>query len=313
MNSRPKRGMALITTLVLMVMMTAIAIKLFTRLTQQTTLASWEQQNSQARWYLASAESLALSILRQSLAKETRVYAGQAWAATPRRFPVPQGAIAVTLSDRQSCFNLNALANSDPAQQTAAREQLATLLSYLNVPAPQAEQLVEQLGQWFGADKPPAVAERSDEITLRPASRLLVESSELRDLEGMDAGLYKKIAPFVCALPQTYQQLNINTLNAQQSVILAAILAPALSVRQARALIEHRPAEGWESVAQFLNQSALAAIDGSVKETLSVESRYFQLRAEVTFARETLHTRALIGRVADKQFSILWHQTGEPE
>lgn len=314
MNNRPKRGMALVTALVLMVMMTAIAIKLFTRLSEQISLAMLEQHNSQARWYLASAESLALSTLRQSLATDSRVHLAQPWAAKTHRFPVPQGSIAATLSDMQTCFNINALANPEPEQHMLARKQLLALLSLLAIPAPQAAALEENI--WHAVEHPSAREEHAD-ASRRSARVLLVDISELRAAEGMDAGLYKKIAPFICALPDTRQRININTLNEQQSIILAAFFAPGLSAGEARTLIQQRPQAGWESVEEFLNQSIIANVDSTLKtqlkNVLSVESRYFQLLAEIKFAETRLFSRSLIARATEKQFSVLWHQTGEPE
>lgn len=44
----------------------------------------------------------------------------------------------------------------------------------------------------------------------------------------------------------------INTLDVTQSVILEALFDPWLSPVQARALLQQRPAKGWEDVDQFL-------------------------------------------------------------
>lgn len=303
MKKLPRRGMALITALVLMVMMTTIAINLFTRLAQQTSLATLEQHDQQARWYLASAESLALATLRQSLAKTSRVYLQQPWATMTHRYVVPQGTITATLSDAESCFNLNALANSDPQQQRIAREQLSTLLSRLAIPATRVKRFTAYLGQFFPSQNAQHI--------------LLVDISELRAADGIDAGLYQKLKPLLCALPQTSQRININSLHEEQSVILEALFAPWLSASQARTLIQQRPASGWESVGQFLNAGPLAKVDDTIKtqlkNTLSVESHYFLLRAGITFAGVRLVSRSLISRAADKQFSILWHQTGDIE
>ncbi len=84
------------------------------------------------------------------------------------------------------------------------------------------------------------------------ANQPLADISEMRVVQGMDAGLYQKLKPLVCALPMTRQQININTLDVTQSVILEALFDPWLSPVQARALLQQRPAKGWEDVDQFL-------------------------------------------------------------
>ncbi|MDX7379662.1 type II secretion system protein GspK, partial [Enterobacter hormaechei] len=78
------------------------------------------------------------------------------------------------------------------------------------------------------------------------ANQPLADISEMRVVQGMDAGLYQKLKPLVCALPMTRQQININTLDVTQSVILEALFDPWLSPVQARALLQQRPAKGWE-------------------------------------------------------------------
>lgn len=84
------------------------------------------------------------------------------------------------------------------------------------------------------------------------ANQPLTDISEIRVVQGMDAGLYQKLKPLVCALPMARQQININTLDVTQSVILEALFDPWLSPVQARALLQQRPAKGWEDVDQFL-------------------------------------------------------------
>ncbi len=105
-------------------------------------------------------------------------------------------------------------------------------------------------------------------------------------VQGMDAGLYQKLKPLVCALPMARQQININTLDVTQSVILEALFDPWLSPVQARALLQQRPAKGWEDVDQFLAQPLLADVDERTKKqlktVLSVDSNYFWLRSDIT-------------------------------
>lgn len=63
------------------------------------------------------------------------------------------------------------------------------------------------------------------------------------------------------------QQININTLDVTQSVILEALFDPWLSPVQARALLQQRPAKGWEDVDQFLAQPLLADVDERTKKS----------------------------------------------
>ncbi len=149
------------------------------------------------------------------------------------------------------------------------------------------------------------------------ANQPLADISEMLVVQGMDAGLYQKLKPLVCALPMIRQQININTLDVTQSVILEALFDPWLSPVQARALLQQRPAKGWEDVDQFLAQPLLADVDERTKKqlktVLSVDSNYFWLRSDITVNEIELTMNSLIVRMGPQHFSVLWHQTGESE
>ncbi|HBA4332849.1 TPA: hypothetical protein J5G44_002788 [Escherichia coli] len=107
------------------------------------------------------------------------------------------------------------------------------------------------------------------------------------------------------------------TLDVTQSVILEALFDPWLSPVQARALLQQRPAKGWEDVDQFLAQPLLADVDERTKKqlktVLSVDSNYFWLRSDITVNEIELTMNSLIVRMGPQHFSVLWHQTGESE
>ena len=100
-------------------------------------------------------------------------------------------------------------------------------------------------------------------------------------------------------------------------MILEALFDPWLSPVQARALLQQRPAKGWEDVDQFLAQPLLADVDERTKKqlktVLSVDSNYFWLRSDITVNEIELTMNSLIVRMGPKHFSVLWHQTGESE
>lgn len=239
-------------------------------------------------------------------------------------FPLPQGQIAVTLRDAQACFNLNALAQPTTASRPLAVQQLIALISRLDVPAYRAELIAESLWEFIDEDRSvqTRLGREDSEYLARSvpfyaANQPLADISEMRVVQGMDAGLYQKLKPLVCALPMTRQQININTLDVTQSVILEALFDPWLSPVQARALLQQRPAKGWEDVDQFLAQPLLADVNERTKKqlktVLSVDSNYFWLRSDITVNEIELTMNSLIVRMGPQHFSVLWHQTGESE
>ncbi len=117
--------------------------------------------------------------------------------------------------------------------------------------------------------------------------------------------LYQKIKPLVCVLPMNRQRININSLDVSQSVILEALFGPGLSPAQARALLQQRPGKGWRNVGQFL-APYLKRVDENVRnrwgEFLTVNSRYFWLRSDITVNETELTMNSLIARTCILSF-----------
>ncbi len=315
----PKRGMALVMVLLLLAVMASVSVGLSQRISRQTDRMRSLQDYQQATWYAVSAESLALSILNENLKNEehTPIYS---WSIGSHLFPLSQGKTAVTLRDAQACFNLNALAQ--PAKVSGEGEgQLITLISRLDVPARRAAQITESLQAFIGGGRDGQKQKDSEYLSrpvpFWPAKQPLTDISELRVVQGMDAALYQKIKPLVCVLPMNRQRININSLDVSQSVILEALFGPGLSPAQARALLQQRPGKGWRNVGQFLASPYLKRVDENVRkqagEFLTVNSRYFWLRSDITVNETELTMNSLIARTGPQHFSVLWHQTGESE
>ena len=315
----PKRGMALVMVLLLLAVMASVSVGLSQRISRQTDRMRSLQDYQQATWYAVSAESLALSILNENLKNEehTPIYS---WSIGSHLFPLSQGKMAVTLRDAQACFNLNALAQ--PAKVSGEGEgQLITLISRLDVPARRAAQITESLQAFIGGGRDGQKQKDSEYLSrpvpFWPAKQPLTDISELRVVQGRDAALYQKIKPLVCVLPMNRQRININSLDVSQSVILEALFGPGLSPAQARALLQQRPGKGWRNVGQFLASPYLKRVDENVRkqagEFLTVNSRYFWLRSDITVNETELTMNSLIARTGPQHFSVLWHQTGESE
>ena len=143
----------------------------------------------------------------------------------------------------------------------------------------------------------------------------MIEADSARHARQLLRG--KELIPVHIEARMTRQQININTLDVTQSVILEALFDPWLSPVQARALLQQRPAKGWEDVDQFLAQPLLADVDERTKKqlktVLSVDSNYFWLRSDITVNEIELTMNSLIVRMGPQHFSVLWHQTGESE
>ncbi|HRL06367.1 MAG TPA: type II secretion system minor pseudopilin GspK, partial [Brevundimonas diminuta] len=118
----------------------------------------------------------------------------------------------------------------------------------------------------------------------RTGGVMLAEVSELRAVAGVDDELYRRLRPYLCALPEArLSPLNVNTLEPQDAVLLVAISRGVVGLNAAKAAIAARPATGWSSPDAFWAQPALSGVvvDEEAKGQITLATRYFDLRVEI--------------------------------
>lgn len=258
--SRPgrQRGAALVLALSVVAVAAVLAMTMLERgrsgMARTTALADGERA-----WQLAGGmETLArewLADARQGGIDETRL-AGR-WSEP---FPVPGGMVRGRLLDRSGPFNVNALADPDPAAAAAGRRALEQLLAHLGVGRAAAE-------DWIAT-----VVRR-----LRPTDGtavLLAHPAEMFQRPG-DDGLVERVGAHVTVLPDPAARININTTTPE---VLAA-WTPGLARAGARRVLADRP---YADLAQVLAHPALANVDGGVLEQrFAVTSHWYLAHARV--------------------------------
>jgi len=136
----------------------------------------------------------------------------------------------------------------------------------------------------------------------RTGGVMLAEVSELRAVEGVDAETYRRLRPWLCALPTTrLSPLNVNTLTPEQAPLLTMLTGGALPVQRARAIIAARPRDGWPSTDAFWAQPALATVPvpQEAREQVTVLTRFFDLRVDVDLGGSHAVRTALLEAAPD--------------
>lgn len=142
----------------------------------------------------------------------------------------------------------------------------------------------------------------------------MLDSSELRTVEGIDQKSWQQLRDWVCALPESELMVNINTLKPDQGAMLAALFVNSLSVSKANRLISTRPAQGWQ------DSAALMAAAGSksnvwasaIKKTLVQESHYFALSQWILEEEGEYSLRSLF-REENNQLHLIQRRYGVSE
>jgi general secretion pathway protein K len=306
-----QRGVALITVLLVVALVTVVGAGLIAR--QQLAIRSSGNLlvHNQAWHYALGGELLAKAILREDLRRgdprQPLDHPAEPWAQPMKPFPFDEGGtLQLRIEDASGRFNLNALALPDNAGLQAFA-QFQRLLRLLDIDQPYAERLRD----WLDEDEQvsPGGAEDNDYLLLQPAyraaNRVLVEPSELRLLLDMTDVDYRRLLPHVTALPLD-ARLNLNS----AGPLVLASLAEGLSPQLAQGLVVAREGQGFASVESFIAQLG-AAGQTVVGQLLAVGSQYFRVIGEVELAGRRQVLVSLLRRAADGRLTVLSRDLGQ--
>ena len=303
---RSEQGMALLTTLMLVAVMSALAVGVLDDIRFGVRRTANANSVGQAQWYALGAEQLARSRINQLWrANPGRTSLEGDWEGRPFLFSIEGGVIRGRIDDAQSCFDLNSLvqgANDLWLDDPAAAQQLIVLLKALGSDDREAVDLTSAIADWMDADldrnggEDEAYVRRS--APHRTAEQPFWEVSELRAVEGVTPELYARLRPHVCATPppapgqpSTPRKINVNTLRQEDAVLLTVMTGGRLSPVDAARVIASRPAEGWRDASAFWAHPVLAELlartdsaeAGAFQQLADVKTRVFALRTEVDY------------------------------
>ena len=287
-----QHGVALITALLVVSLVTVIAVAMATRQHIDVRLTGNLVHGEQAYDYALAAESWARVILRRDESQSKHDSLDEDWATALPPISVEGGQVSGKIEDLQGRFNINNLVKQDGKVSEADVAYFRRLLEILKL----EPTLTDALLDWIDADinvRFPDGAEDenylSGSIPYRAANRPLVSISELRLVAGFDQNAVRLLEPYVTALPAR-TLINVNT--ASPVVLLA--LNKDFTQSDVDALIAGRGETGYPTVQAFMGQDALAGreLDGSV----DVKSQYFRVRTDVIVGQGQAHLESLLVR-----------------
>ena len=322
--SRPvqaREGMALLTVLLMVAVMAAIAAAVLDDVRFSLRRAVNADLMGQAQWYALGAEGLA----RKRLARLLRENPGRTptspdWNGRPLAFPIDEGSITAVITDGQNCFNLNSVVQGAPGAWTArprGAEQLVALGLAVGVDEGRMRAVAEALTDWIDSDSAPLPRGAEDPAyaglssPYRTSGALLLEPSELRAVKGVDADVYRRLRPHLCALPEAVlSPINPNTLGPEDAPLLVMLAEGRITPSQARAAVAARPAPGWSDRADFWNQPALATAQpaSDAYDQVSLLTRFFELSVDVTYGEARAVRTALLQAMPDATGRTVVHR-----
>ncbi|WP_417786953.1 type II secretion system minor pseudopilin GspK [Stutzerimonas xanthomarina] len=314
---RGQRGVALITVLLVVAIVTVICAGMIAR--QQLSIrGTGNQLQARQAWHFAlGGEALAQTLLRRDLqlsgqgtGQPAVDHLLEAWALPQPAYDLDegQGQVQVRIEDLAGRFNLNSLVE-EQQPNAAALAQFRRLLLRLQITEPYAERLVD----WIDSDQQPSGefgAEDNAYLLLDPpyrtAGRRLEDLSELRLLLGMRDEDFQRLAPYVSVLPAD-TPLNINT----ASAVVLSSLADSLSPSAAESLVKARQATPFRDTATFMAQPALSGVQLQ-GTNIAVASQFFQAISEVRLADRRLALVSRLRREENGDVRVLQRNLGQP-
>jgi general secretion pathway protein K len=328
---RRQRGVALIIALILVALATVLATKLTFDgfLERRRTIGMLAAE--QALHFGMGAEALAADALVQDLqanARQTTLAAP--WAQPTQPLPItpednpegePIGTLQGELEDMQGRFNLNNLAHVTKGTGVNGPQGM------IQDPKPlaQFQRLLESVGvepkwaaiarDWIDADDIPGSpdgAEDSVYMSQTPPYRTgnwpMMSPSELMNLPGFGLDRYRKIAPYVTALPTATATINICTASAPVLMSLADDLSGEYSPQ---VLASGRKSGCFPDATSFTNilGKSTQALKGQQWDTTS---SYFRLTTHITLGTTEFTLYSLLSRSSGGKVTPLLRSFGTP-
>jgi general secretion pathway protein K len=318
-----QRGVALIIALILVALATVLATKLSFDgfLEQRRTVAVLAAE--QALHFGMGAEALAADVLIQDLQGSASLTTLAApWAQATQPLPItpdsnpegePIGSMQGALEDMQGRFNLNSLARLGPDGKTEdplPLEQFQRLLVSVGVEpkwAGLARDWIDQDEDVGNPDGAEDAVYTSQTPPYRASNWPMMSPSELMNLPGFGAERYRKIAPYVTALPGANTTINLCTAPALVLESLVSGLngewsgSPAVLVNARKAGCFPDKATFTNVATSFAGPKAMAGIGNPI----DTKSSYFMLTTRVVLGTTEFTLYSLLYRGSTKVTPLL--------
>lgn len=292
-----QRGVALIMAVLIVALATILAVNVTFRGMMDQRRSSNLFALDQGFAVALGAEAWAADILRQDAQDSQTDHLGEAWAQSLAALPIDEGVGTVEgrLEDMQGRFNLNNLVFADGTTNAKAVAQFERILSLLEIEPKWASIIAD----WIDADAQPNFpdgAEDSVYLGLDPphlaANMPITRASELMALPAFDAESFRRLQPYVTALP-VGTKLNVCT--------ASGIVLDSLSESQRQFSLNPQDLAQRRKDICFPTQQELQASIGQaeyeqMQDTLTESSTYFRATVWVTIGTTQFTLYSLLAR-----------------
>lgn len=301
-----QKGVALITALLVVAMVTVAAVAMAARQQLDIRRTANVIDTDTAYLFNLGIESWALEVLARDGLQSKIDTLDEDWASILPPITVEGATVTGKIEDLQGRFNLNNLMDKDAPSQIDI-DRFKHLLEVLDLNPDLADAVLD----WIDPDdetRYPGGAEDTEyltrEVPYRAANRPMVSVSELRLVKGVDQDVYEKLSPFVSALPAR-TDINVNTASAE----LLRSLANNLSESDGQKLVDGRGKNGYQTVADFLGQATLKDL-GIDQKGLAVATSHFLVSGRSEIGNGRIDMYSLLERGNNDKVVVLMRGLG---
>ena len=292
-----QRGVALIMAVLIVALATILAVNVtFRGMVDQRRSANLFALD-QGFEVALGAEAWAADILRADAKDSQQDHFGETWAKSMTALPIDEGVGTVEgrIEDLQGRFNLNNLVFSDGTTNEKAVQQLERILGMLEIEPKWAVAMAD----WIDADVQPGFPDGAEDPVytgLDPphlaANMPVTRASELMVLPGFGAENFRRLQPYVAALP-VGTKLNVCT--------APGIVLDSLEESQRQFSLDAEDLTNRRKDACFPTLDDLRGTLGQaeyeqIKDTLSESSTYFRATVWVTIGTTQFTLYSLLAR-----------------
>jgi len=293
-SAHRQRGVALITAVLIVALATMLAVNVTYRGMMDQRRSGSLFAFDQGYEVALGAEAWAAEILKKDKQESQQDTLAEGWAQTMPPLPIDDnvGTIEGRLEDMQGRFNLNNLVHTDSTPNPKAIQQFERILQMADVEPTWATMIAD----WIDEDQQsgfPEGAEDSVYMGQDPphlaANMPITRASELMTLPNFGVERYRKIAPYVTALP-VGTKLNVCT---APGIVLDSLSETErnFSLMNAKDMADRRKEGCYPGI------SGLPAItDTEIRNSLSEETSWFRATIWVTIGTTQFTMYSLLNR-----------------
>lgn len=296
-----QRGVALITAVLIVALATILAVSVgfkgYLDQRRSATMFSLDQGFEVA----IGAEAWAADILRKDKMGGSKVDDfTEEWATPIPPIPVEGGEVSGQLEDMQGRFNLNSLVKSENNQlveDQAAVKRFERLLEILELEPKWAKLIVD----WMDSDIDPAFPDGAEDSVYtsltppyRPPNMRITRTSELLAIAGFGQERYRKLEPFVSALPAGG---SINVCTASPEVLDSLIEGQRQFTLARDNMIDMRKQHCFPSLQDFSRSLSASQKEELINgKVIGEDSSYFRANIWVTIGTTQFTLYSLLYR-----------------